>query len=41
MVYLTKAKPGVERTRRRIVGLDLERGIGSASVLCPGEELAE
>jgi len=26
---------------RRIVGLDLQRGIGSARVLCPGEDLVE
>src|SRR5690348_8056095 len=40
-VHLAKAKPGVERTRRRIVGLDLQRGIGSASLLCPGADLVE
>ena len=40
-IHFAKAQAGVERTRGGIIALDLQRGIGSADLLRPGEDLAE
>ena len=40
-IDFAESKPSVERSRRDVIALDLQRGIGDAQLLRPGKDLVE